>query len=378
MAPIRPLALLSAFAVLLLSSSARADQVATVADLVCSPHGDVAVIRFGLAWNGDPPSYQKLPASEDDGLSSAPPTPHTDCTLASGRRIRIRIGDKQAFPYGQGGGDPPSFFSLWIDGRVVLSRREWKPGYGAVSPWTAGVVIRGDRLIFCRGTRDDDNNPDGPLRCSSERFDLMKARLDRVEYPPAGHKRPPPGTFLIAAGSKAPALCKRFLRGIGHAWPDLLSGVNKTPFDLDLKMRKIEARPAWLSVATASLRPGGPTYRIAVFSDTSGPFDGDLAVLAPAKTSDAALAQLGPEIEATVMPPPPPGWGYISGGRPGIYPKVQAQYVHLLFVQIDGVVHVLAHPTNQSEKPAAMLLAFGPDLAPRPACAFDEVGLNFG
>lgn len=104
---------------LLLHSPAHADQAWQNADVVCSSHSELAVVRFGMSWNDDPPQYAKLPASVDGGLSSTPPTKEQTCRLPSGRIVRMRTWGPERQDHGVGGGDPQSYFDLWIGSRQV-------------------------------------------------------------------------------------------------------------------------------------------------------------------------------------------------------------------------------------------------------------------
>lgn len=126
-----------------------------------------------------------------------------ECTFPSGNRIRVKVGEGEARPYGMCGADPDVFLSVWVNGKKIESRR-----------WVAGNCYR-----------DDDDNPDLRLdyrhtaastrleRCEAagatgaRRFvckaypDLAKLAVDTVEYPPPGTARPKPGTIERLAGT---------------------------------------------------------------------------------------------------------------------------------------------------------------------------------
>ena len=126
-----------------------------------------------------------------------------ECTFPSGNRIRVKVGEGTARPYGMCGGDPDVFLSVWVNGRKIESQR-----------WVAGHCYR-----------DDDRNPDLRLdyrrtasgtrleRCEAvgahgtRRFackaypDLAQLAVDTVEYPPPGSARPKPGAIERLSGT---------------------------------------------------------------------------------------------------------------------------------------------------------------------------------
>lgn len=138
-----------------LSSPARADQASTNADVVCSRSAEIAIVRFGMSWNDDPPQYAKLPASIDGGLSAAKPSKSARCRLPSRRQVKVRMWDAEAQSRGFGGGDPESFFDIWVGSRKVLSKQQWKPRAFDADPWTSAVVVRGRQLILCTRPSED-------------------------------------------------------------------------------------------------------------------------------------------------------------------------------------------------------------------------------
>ncbi|HXA39344.1 MAG TPA: hypothetical protein VNW53_10105 [Phenylobacterium sp.] len=358
-------------------AAARADQSLPKADLVCSARSNTALVRFGMADEGDTLPIRRLPAAIDDGLSARRAGERTDCRLPNGHAVRIRMGVGQSFAYGMGGADSPAFFSLWIDGRVVLSRKQWKPGYEKdFDPWTAAVVIRDSSLTFCTATDDE-----GPLRCRATKFDLAAKRRDLVEYPADGRKPLPAGTWLLAASAPDPKLCRHFLDGARPKLDKIMAGWDdEAIFDAKLDFKAIPAGPNPFAprVALASIERGGRTYRLAMFSAETHYFDGDIAVIAPAAATDPELTALSAHDEDKALAPWPAGWIVISGGQPGLYPKVSSRYVHLTPLRIDGRLYFLAHPTNKLETPPAQLVGVGADLKPRVVCVFNQVEANFG
>lgn len=360
----------------------RADEVTDHADVVCSSTSELAIVRFAYAEDGEPLNFRNLPGELDDGLSWTPATYNTDCSTPGGRAIRVRTGRGQAYAYGMGYGSPDLFFSLWIDHRLVLAGITWSPGgASAVESTLRGLVITPDSLIECR-ERDPWESPE----CDSEALDLIRHPVDLVEYPPPGQERPPLGTILVGEDASDPALCHRYLEGgselleaDGHDWPYLDNNseyaatidFSESPFTLDTTSR----------LALTPVAPGGPLYRIAVFSGANHYFDGDVVLIAPADTPTDSITRLTERyhgVEKALSNPPDPEWKFVSGERDGIYPRVAARYVHLKLLQIDGRLYFLAKPTNRDHRPTALLVGLDANLRPFAACAFNRVEPHFG
>ncbi len=342
------------------------------ADLVCSHKASIALVRFDPDYEGRGPEYTALPKAVDDGLSDVAAGKRTDCKLPDGRAIRIREGSKQAFAYGMGGADPPAFFSLWIDGRKVLSRKQWKPGYGEEGPPLVAVVIRDSRLSFCTEAHDDL-----PIQCSSEHFDLVAQPVDRIEYPARGARALAADTLFVGGASRDPPLCQRYLKSIRKNFEELVVGQkDQSAYAAGWKpdMTGPTSTPV---LVTTTLEPDGPKYRVALFSGGNHYFDGDIAVIAPASTPADRILALDSTIEDAALAPWPPGWSFVSGGQKSVYPKVSDRYVHLNPVSISGRLYFFAYPSRWDQKPAAMLIGFGRDLSPVRICEFGTVEPNF-
>lgn len=354
--------------------AAWADERYEYVDLVCGGSSAMAEIRFTVAWNDDPPNYRVLPDDIDGGLSHAPAGEATDCQLPDGRRIRIRAGVEQAFAYGMGGADPPAFFSLWIDRRIVLARREWKPGYGSPSDRRfVAVVVRADELVTCEAVGEA-----ATLDCHSEPLDLTRHPVDTVEYPPSGQERPPIGTVLIAGGAPDPSLCRRYLDQASGTVDDPYT-VFESAFASGIEFTGLHTLyPTTPGLALARVAPDGPVYRIAWFGGETHFFDGDIMLLAPADTPVERITALTEDIEITALRTPPDGWVFVSGDTAAAYPGATNRYIHLMPLRIDGRLYFLATPTNRDERPTAMLVGLGNDLQPFTACEFDRVEPNFG
>jgi hypothetical protein len=363
--------LLAILLFLALGGVARADYPLPHADLLCDRN--VALARFTMADERDSPEYAVLPAKLDRGLSKRQGADRTDCRLANGANIRIRVGEEQAFPYGAGGGDPPAFFSLWIDHRRLLSRHLWKPGYDDATsnkPWLVGLVIRPHSLTFCY------RRPDGKaVRCERQRLDASKHAVDAEEYPTNSKPKPVVGTVLIEPASADAATCQRYLDSMKK---DAKGAIYGLPYDSRL--------------SDSMTYPDGPRgqyapqvldgkftnigdRRVVVFGSTNHYFDGDIIVLAPHDTSldEIVAAFPGEDIEQEVAKPKPGNWTVISGGQPGLYPKITPRYVHFVPETIDGELLYLAYPTNENQRPTGILIKPAPTEGFVSLCSYQRV-----
>jgi hypothetical protein len=71
--------------------ASRADQSRVNADLVCSKHSDITLIRFPMSEDEATPVYPALAATIDCGLSSAPAGHQTDCFPPGSRAPMIAL-----------------------------------------------------------------------------------------------------------------------------------------------------------------------------------------------------------------------------------------------------------------------------------------------
>ena len=362
---------LTAIFFMLLPVPAEADEIWSHAEVVCQKGLDAALVRFTFTYNDDAPVYRRLPTRIDRGLSAARPVRRQNCTMGNGWKIRIRSADKQAFAYGIGYADPPAFFSLWIAGRKVVSRMEWKPGYDMSNPWIVGLVIRPDRLTYCRVAGDNAPHK-GPMACRDVPLRLARYKPDRVEYAAPG-ERPAVGTMLILPGSPQPAICHAYLRARRGHLPDVSSWIDSA----QVFGETADSRNPRLGIGLIEVAPG-VRRKLINWASVDHYFDGDLMFLAPPMADPWAVLKSSMLDDATQFPVKqlPAGWSLISGGQPGLYPDVSWRYVHFDSQRIGGRLYLLAQPTNQENRPTAILvqpMARGF----RSVCRFQRVEPNF-
>jgi hypothetical protein len=153
-----------------------------------------------------------------------------DCPLPNElHAARVRFTANQAFPYRQCGGAPAEFISLWVDQRLVVSRRYIDDGCNGLK--LALLDVAGDRVTVCSyipkdlKTREDllderagaagfgvslPQNRDQGARyrqyCENVPFGATTP-VDHVEYP-SGSARPPVAGTLQPTVATDGALCR--------------------------------------------------------------------------------------------------------------------------------------------------------------------------
>lgn len=348
-------------------SAAHADQQWFRTDVVCSKTQDVALLRFTETSDDGPDDYVRLAKSIDGGLSADKGTKRTDCTTRWGAAIRLRDGAGQAMPYGQGGGDPPGFFSLWIDKHKIFSRKEWKPGYGADSDKDArrivGIAIHPDRLTICTNSYYWEN--DGKdIACHDEPLNLASHPVDAIEYPDKPVAQRPVGTLYANAKSPRLELCRQRLVAAHELYRlEELDAVKriKVGNDEDRLLSRVEGS-----------YPNVGAQQVFIYGDTSHYFDGDVVVMVPASVTakDVAAWFKKVDLESGLQTSLPSGWHLYAGGRERLYPKVSPRYVHFTPQKIDGQLYFLARPTNDEVEPAAALVLPRADGGFEISCAY--------
>ena len=380
---------------------AHADILRSSGDVVCASSRNVAVARFAHRYNEDPPVYAALPATVDAGLSADKGTDRRTCTLANGWHVRLRIGSDQALPYGMGGADASEYFSLWVDRRKVISRRNWHPGYrdSFKGQHIVAIVVAPESLWTCAASQDaGEPSP----KCTSEPLRLEQGTVDEIEYPPPGKAPPIPGSVRISVGV-GDALCGSLI-GRGP-WNENALG-ERMIWDLNFStdLQPDVAQHSWIdtspltAIDTQSWTPlrSGNVGRLDIDNDGvvdtvlkmegwSHAFDGSSWFVFPAgvdptgaeeKAFGAAMLASGetvvPEDAADAT-----GLFVFRGGRLDLYPNVSPRYVHLDGYTYRGRTYFLAHPTNTEHDPSAILIQPQSKGRFKTICEFQIVRPNF-
>ncbi|RYG29066.1 MAG: hypothetical protein EON93_17395, partial [Burkholderiales bacterium] len=132
--------------------------------------GNLVAVRFGIIDDDKPPAFHELPEAYAAGWSQTPFAAGNRCKLTNGSEVVLRWGEAQAFAWGMGGADPPAYFTLWIDGRKVFAREQFKSGYASSEGYLNSVFVSSDAKEICRFPNFDDprsNNPKPPITCAS-------------------------------------------------------------------------------------------------------------------------------------------------------------------------------------------------------------------
>ncbi|CAN7405827.1 hypothetical protein [Duganella sp. LjRoot269] len=350
---LRALRYLALIQLLVISFIARADQASEHVDLVCNAAENLALVRFSISDDATP-TYRRLPQALDLGLSASTGSDRTDCTLANGTTIRVRGGRRQAFGYGEGGGNPPAFFSLWINKRKVISSKIWMPGYEETfkdPPIYDGVLITTNRITICATAEGK------PQQCNSQLLDPMDRPIDRIEYGATTRKAPPGHISVTAKGAANQRFCEAYLGLVNPEFANPHFG-RQTPLDIDL-----EAFTDQTNVANARTNSGlielmpGVTRRLMVWDADNHYFDGTVIALAPPTMTMQEIVTTYPidDIEDWHKRGVP-HVTLISGGQKQLYPDISPRYVHLVPQRVDGALYVFAYPTSERSRPTAALI----------------------
>lgn len=190
--------------------SARADFTLNYGVLTCD--GTRALIRFAIAPNYDAPAFPDPPDEIDFGLTVLPRADGNICALSDGREVKVKMGNRQPFPYGMCGGRDDASMSLWVDGRKVISRREVT--FSCVGNRRGEVIVLNDRrLTICQSFAPEDAiGFEAPLRfeCNDATRMLEMAEPDPIEYPAEGEKQPALGSMTIPFAESI-SFCQGFI-----------------------------------------------------------------------------------------------------------------------------------------------------------------------
>jgi hypothetical protein len=393
----------SCFTALLLlcaATAARADEMEPTIAVQC--HGSAAIVRFGWGDNGHPAIYNPLPAALATGWAGVPLHGDGRCTLADGTGVVARVGAKEYFAYGMGGADPPEFYSLWLDGKKVVSRETDKDGYGGMTVFLAAARYDAKGVTRCRyATPENANFFSEPgyeatqagadatgaklkVMCETRAVDLARLTRDQRETP-AWRAR----IGLIDIAGRDAALCRRFVVPVrpisGYAPSDALTPASTTRQKVTLDGlpvvlpagRDIDGAfdsGARLRAMTLDFFNTGKPVTVVEQSGDTHYFDGDRFLVGDRIVDDAALKLLDGDVEHT-----PAGWHAVDGTMTR-YQKVagnSGRYTHFILFRLAGTTYLLATPTNVDDyKPDALLLKPSPS-GLKQVCGFTIIGENY-
>lgn len=202
----------------LLIGTAQADYSFDYINVSCDPAKQQVTIQMDTLWNEDPdlawhgtirpkkgrPSYQEFRV-----------TGHIDygeCFLAAGNPVRVKMSTGDAMPYGECGGDPESWLSIWVDKRKWLSRYQ-VAGRCSTNPMSR-IVISPTKMVICTKTNDAslDATPETAAEsCKAIQVSRLPRDRDQAEYPISRSLQPETGTIVLEHGNDV-ALCKDMVK----------------------------------------------------------------------------------------------------------------------------------------------------------------------
>jgi len=146
------------------------------------------------------------------------PGQFAECIYPSGTRVRAKVGEESARPYGECGGDPEVFMSLWVNKRKIVSRmwfaghcREYRGSpaisfnisgiYNGVSVQKCHSVMHEATTLMSEkvNTKKDKANP---LSVCVDFPDVSKYPIDLLEYPSQRTKIPKVGDIELLDGTE--------------------------------------------------------------------------------------------------------------------------------------------------------------------------------
>lgn len=202
---------------------ALAEEEATHARLLCTEHA--AIIQFSDNVNGAPPVFFDLPEIFATKFEDATEFPELECGLGSSRNqrmLRLKIGDVQPLPWGICGAGAQPFFSLWIGGHKIFSKKT----FHTLCHWgqfldVNVIVSEGGWLLLCAYPNTTENWPNttppipDQLACTAVNeiySTALNGPIDEIEYPADGTERREGHVELRS--STEDELCNRLLVGL--------------------------------------------------------------------------------------------------------------------------------------------------------------------
>lgn len=144
--------------------------------------------------------YKFLKSSENNDLKTfiIRPGQFAECIYPSGTKVRVKVGEDHARPYGLCGGDPEVFMSLWVNERKIASNvwftghcREDQdnPDVSFKITKVQGLSIQKCHTSYQQEDRETQENEDGaekpttPLSVCIDYPDISNFPKDEREYP---------------------------------------------------------------------------------------------------------------------------------------------------------------------------------------------------
>ena len=200
------------FILLLLPFVAHADEIHVDARLLCT--ANAALLQFTTDANSSNPDFPDLDGMLATEFSDAQVMPGLECDLGGptrSRMLRAKIGSTQPHHWGMCGGLRKYFFSLWIEGHKVFSRKFFHNlcaptiHIAAVAYWESTLLLCGFRHGWSEVLRPDEYDQPPAFTCvdvSETYLAAVRGPVDTVEYPANGSPRREGHIILIRAANR--------------------------------------------------------------------------------------------------------------------------------------------------------------------------------
>lgn len=189
-------------------------------------------------------TFSPSSARQPDVLFNIEAGQASECVFPSGRRVKVKVGRGTARPYGECGGDPEVFASVWVDGRKVLSRYQFsgrcrkykeRPAVFSLKVSSSGVQQCQSLPPSPRsesGGSDAAPSPASPMLQACVQYPpVERFPVDTREYTPRGAKAQNTGDVVVVKGRDR--VCGHVadaIREEASPWP---------PYDLRLLNRPV-------------------------------------------------------------------------------------------------------------------------------------------
>jgi hypothetical protein len=185
--------------------------------MTCNPLNNTLKLENVDQWDKTPSKNdyafkQKLFSKNDSKPESLFVYKDGECIFANKERVRIRLGADEALPYGQCGGAPAMWFSLWVNKKKVLSKYVYNPQCNPGNILES-VQISNETIMFNQYKITGDfalYEIDKNIVTSEIVAIKNDIPIDTIEYPEHGEKIPA-GTKILLHGENNP-VCKAFAK----------------------------------------------------------------------------------------------------------------------------------------------------------------------
>ena len=384
----------------LVSGVGHADGYADDATLQCAPQTNQVLLRMGGIHNADPAIFDSLPDIFAQNWQEEADPNITECQLANGQHVEMKLGTGQGFPYGMGGGDPPSWISLWVDNRTVLSRYTVRSGYGDQSTREVSAILYEpgnlkicDRSnIYRKYQSSPEPEPDRDAEgCFDQPVNVSALPVDAVHESDAPDEV---GTFTVAA-TYSRDFCSKFifplakLKGRSHSEAIVISPREAVSYRLlteeDLPINRISPfADHYIRTQNGDLKfhwdnfdfdNDGLVDTVIVGSNDTHYIDGDMIFVKQGEWPDAAKSlSEHDELEDQAVWARENGFLQITGL---VTPYQTDRYTHFVPFRLNGTTFLFAYPTNRDERPTTILYRPEPKGRLDTVCMFQEVVENF-